>query len=506
MKYTYVILLLSLVLNACQQAPENLQLGEAHLPNSGLEKAKPYFEQGLLLLHSFEYEDARAAFLEAQQKDTEFAMAYWGEAMTYNQPIWHRQQYEKGQEALQKLGESEAVRLEKAPTQIEKDLLGAVHILFGEGEKAVRDSAYAVKMGQLSQKYPNNQEVAAFHALSLLGAVQEGRDTETFARSAAIAQGILKENGQHPGALHYLIHSYDDPQHAHLAINAADSYAGVAPDAAHALHMPSHIYVAMGMWDKVISSNIASYQASVKRMEEKGLDTDARSYHALHWLMYGYLQTGEYDKARQILMEMTTFTDELPSKQARSYLIRMKGNYLVETGDWDDKAAAEINVDLDELNISQQAIHYFVEGMLAYRSKNEATLTALIDTLKQDVQQAQLSVVNKGAPMCGAVSSYQQPTNIDVGQAQVITYQLEALMAQLQGDDLSADEKMKAAVALQDELNYSYGPPEIVCPAYEFYAQWLSSQGRMDEAMEQYKRSLERGPGRLLPTRAVKEI
>ena len=145
-------------------------------------------------------------------------------------------------------------------------------------------------MEQLSEKYPNNHEISAFYALSLLGSVPDGRDDAIYGKGAIIAKGIIEENPNHPGALHYLIHSYDDPAHAHLALNAANSYAKVAPEASHALHMPSHIYLAMGMWDEVISSNINSYQASINRMERKNLDNNARGYHAYHWLQYGYLQ------------------------------------------------------------------------------------------------------------------------------------------------------------------------------------------------------------------------
>ncbi|MCF6223634.1 MAG: hypothetical protein L3J34_07890 [Flavobacteriaceae bacterium] len=154
-------------------------------------------------------------------------------------------------------------------------------------------------MKKLNLKYPDNHEVKAFYALSLLGSVSDGRDDEIYGKGAKIAQGIIEENPNHPGALHYLIHSYDDPKHANLALDAAYSYAKVAPDASHALHMPSHIFVAMGMWDEVVKSNENSYQASVNRMERKKLDNDARGYHAFHWLEYGYLQQNRFEDAKK---------------------------------------------------------------------------------------------------------------------------------------------------------------------------------------------------------------
>jgi len=503
------LLMLPVLFYACapsDQAPEaSLKLGEAHLPNSGNEAAQPHFEKGLLLLHSFEYEDARAAFMKAQEADPEFAMARWGEAMTHNHPIWHRQQYEEGQAALVKLGESQETRLAKVPEGIERDLWQSAEILFGEGEKAARDSTYAEYMGMLMKKYPDNQEVAALHALSLLGAVQEGRDEDVFGKSAVIAQGILKENPNHPGALHYLIHSFDDPQHAHLALEAANSYAKVAPDAAHALHMPSHIYVAMGMWEEVVSSNIASYDASVKRMNEKGLGNDARSYHAFHWLLYGYLQLGDFEKARDILLKMEEYTRETPSEGARAYLIRMKGNYLVETGAWEDEAISQIQVDLTDMNISHQAIHYFLKGMMAYQSQDRQVLNQAIDTLFNKIQLASMSISNRGAPMCSGGGSYSKANSIEVGQAQVVELQLRALMAQLNNEEADAERFMREAVKLQDSLDYSYGPPEIVYPAYEFYGEWLLEKGRQEEAAAQFERALERGPGRLNAVAGLEE-
>jgi tetratricopeptide (TPR) repeat protein len=297
MKYITIVLALFIIVSCKQKKPEVDYLGVVNISISGKESAQPHFEKGLLLLHSFEYEDAREAFQKAQKKDPKMAMAYWGEAMTYNHSLWHEQDYEAATTVLANL---DSHNLEKNTTEIEQDLIESVHILYRpKTEKLQRDIAYSKFMESLYKKYPANQEVAAFYALSLLGSVPDGRDDALYGKGAKIAKGILKENPNHPGALHYLIHSYDDPNHASLALAAANSYSKVAPDASHALHMPSHIYVAMGMWDNVISSNIDSYQASIHRMEKKILDNDARGYHAFHWLEYGYLQKGNYDEAKK---------------------------------------------------------------------------------------------------------------------------------------------------------------------------------------------------------------
>ncbi|MCO6487261.1 MAG: tetratricopeptide repeat protein [Phaeodactylibacter sp.] len=472
------------------------RLGEVHLEVTGAEDALPFFEKGLLLLHSFEYDDARAAFRQAQEKDPGFAMAYWGEAMTHNHGIWRRQDYEEARAVLEKLAPTAEGRLDKANTGLERDFLQAVEILYGEGEKVERDKAYAAFMEKLYEKYPGNHEVASFYALSILGAVPVGRDEQAYGKGAAIAEGILKENPNHPGALHYLIHSYDDPGHAHLAKQAADSYADVAPDAAHALHMPSHIYVALGMWHEVVASNEASYAASVKRMEDKGLDNDARSYHAFHWLLYGYLQQDRVEEARRILDQMVGYTEELPSKSARSYLIRMKGNYLVETEAWDG-AVADIEVNLDELNLSFQAIAHFLEGMKAYRNKDAGKMASLLEEMASARQQASMSVNSEGVPMCGSAGSYGQANQLDIDQAYIQELELKGLHAMLKGQPQEAERWLKKATEVEDNASYSYGPPEVVKPSYELYGDWLLEQGRPEDALKQFARALERGPKRV---------
>ncbi len=180
-----------------------------------------------------------------------------------------------------------------------------------------------------------------------------------------MAARIVKENPQHPGALHYLIHAYDDPGHAKKAMEAAETYAKVAPSASHALHMPSHIFVAKGMWDAVIASNVDSYQASVDRMIAKDLDDDARGYHAYHWLEYGYLQKGEFEKAATLLDSMKVHAEATPSKRGRSHLIYLQGTYLAETGAW-DSPYAELEIDASDLSLTVKAKQYFVDAMKSY--------------------------------------------------------------------------------------------------------------------------------------------
>ncbi len=458
----------------------------------------------MLLLYSFEYEDARAEFLEAQKVDSIFAMAYWGEAMTYNHSLWQRQEREKARDALNRLADNKEARALLIQTELEMDFFNAAEVLFGDGTKYDRDIAYKNYMKGLTGKYPKNNEIAALYAVSLLGSSRNGRDEELYGKSAQIAQSILKENPQHPGALHYLIHSFDDPEHAHLAKSAADNYAKVAPDAAHALHMPSHIYAALGNWNAVVNSNIASWNAGVKRMERKELDNDARSYHALNWLQYGLLQRGETDKAAQLLRDMEKYTTEKTTKSARSYLIAMQGAQMVETNDWSGEFA-NIETDAEDLPVTKKAGLNYLKGMKAYDNKDEKALAATIKEMKKNRVNAQYMIGEKGFAMCSAGGFANKPPNqLDIDMVHIMELELVACAAILNKDNTAAKAAFEKATALDETLNYSFGPPTILKPVHEAYGEWLLETGQMKEAVTIFEKSLKRHPRRLLSLQGLK--
>ena len=498
------ILCFTILLIQCQRStPTVPKLGSTDIKVIGSEEAIPFFKNGYLLLHSFEYEDAAEQFVKAQEIDSNFVMAYWGEAMTKNHPLWKQQFTEKGMAALKKLADTPEERATKAKTNFEKDMLGAVEILFAEGEKKEKDQEYKNYMEELYKKYPKNLEVASFYALSLLGAVKGGRNKEAYEKGAIIAKGVIKENPNHPGALHYLIHSYDDPDHAKLALSAANSYSKVAPDAAHALHMPSHIYVAMGMWDEVINSNIASYKASVTRKERKDLSNDALGYHSYKWLMYGRLQKGEFNLAKEQVLEMQKNCEEKPSHKARNHLIQMKSAYTVESFDWDEELLAD-TTEFYDLNISTRSMQAFVEGFKYYNYKENDKLSSVIEQMESEIIPAENAMVTGGAKMCSGITAYQQPPDkTDVNQAKVMLMELKALAAALKGDDAKAEKWFNNAVDLEVSSTFTYGPPEIVKPSPELYGEWLLEKDRYEEAKHQFEKALERAPERRLSVMGV---
>jgi len=486
-----------------QTADGSEKLGEVTFEVTGAEEAQPSFKKGLLLLHSFEYDDARKAFLETQDIDSTFAMAYWGEAMSYNHSLWKKQELEEAKAALEKLAPTTEERQALLQTEIEKDFFKGIEILFGEGTKYERDIAYQKFMNSLRDKYPDQLEVSAFYAISLLGSARNGRDEELYEKSATIAKGILEENPNHPGALHYLIHSFDDPKHAHLAKDAADKYSVIAPDAAHALHMPSHIYVALGLWNEVVNSNIASWNASVKKKLSK--DAKNGSYHALNWLQYGLLQRKENDLAARLVDDMISYKEENPSKSARMYLVAMKAAQMIETNTWSGELA-DLEIDIEDLPVAKKATYDFLEGMKAFHSKDEKSLKKIISNISKYKYVATLDIGESGFSMCGSQGFGNSPANqLDIDIVSVLEKELEAALLKMQGKTDASLIKLKEAVVLDETLNYSFGPPRIVKPVQEAYAEALLEQNKLGEAHVMFQAALKRQPNRLLSIQGLKK-
>ncbi len=491
----------------CQpKAPMESSLGNLDFPISGKPKAQEAFQKGLLLMHSFEYKDALEAFEEAQKEDPECVMAYWGEAMAHNHPIWQEQDYRKGNEALSRLGDTWEERLSKAKTKIEKDFLTAIEILYGEGNKAERDNAYAAYLGELYQKYPGNDEITVFYSLSLMGSIPYISDMEVYQKAASLAKEVMDRNPEHPGAVHYYIHANDEPNYAHQAKNAADIYAKVAPDAAHAIHMPSHIYLSLGMWDEVVSSNVASFQASVNRKERKNLDYNALGLHSFQWLQYGYLQQEKFDEAKKLLEDVVFYTKESPSFYTHEHQSYMKTTYFVETGDWDNPLI-NLESDYSGFNISVKTRDRFVHAMKAFHDKDFEKVETILLVMKKEREAAAKTIsLDAGIALCssgGASSENTTPRDLKI--AQTMELELEALLAWEKGDQSTAETYFMKATALENEVGSAAGPPTIVKPSHELYAEFLVANGRPEEAIQQYEAALKLAPNRTKSVKGKKE-
>ena len=387
-------MVVAVVLAASGARAQN-ELGSIEFPTSGSAAAQPAFIKGVLLMHSFEYDDAKDAFVEAQKADPGFAMAYWGEAMTYNHAVWQQTAPDLAKAALARLAPTPEARLAKAPTAREKDWVASLEALYGPGDKLARDLAYAEAMRRMYEKYPGDNEVAAFYALALLGTSHGGRDFSIYMKAAAIVEQVYSKNPQHPGAAHYLIHSYDDPIHAPLGLRYADAYSKIAPAASHALHMPSHIYFALGMWDEAAAINERSVKAADARRAEKKLDVDARGFHALLWLVYGYTQQGRYDEARVVLQQIEADAAKSGSVRTRSHLALARAAWLIETRKWGEAKAA---VSAAGLGKDAAIADLFAIGFAAIRLGNRAGASNALQ---------QMAALMEDAPVNGAAV---QPT------------------------------------------------------------------------------------------------
>ena len=456
-------------------------------PTSGSPAAQPPFLRGVTALHNFEYEDAVEAFREAQRIDRDFAMAYWGEAMACNQTLWLNQDAATARESLLRLGPTPEARLAKASTAREKDYLRAVEILFGTGERAARDRAYAEAMGTLAASYPEDLEASTFHALALMGTAARspalfndgdeahahalvGSATQT--QVAAILQRVLARDPQHPGALHYLIHDYDDPDHARLALPAARSYAKVAPQSSHALHMPAHIFLQLGLWDDAAASDEASFLASDAWVKRKGLAIGMRDYHSLSWLLYESLQQGRFQKARETLDLMRPAVEATGAPRLKALLSDMRARYVVETRSFQELATAKNFDTTGEL---------FAIGMSAAR--------------RGDPRMAELARAELARRAGSAPSGGTGHRAVDVA---VMEKELGAVMAMAGGRGEEAVARMQEAVVLEGQLPPPLGLPRPIKPASELSGEILLELRRPQEAAAAFERALKRAPNRSL--------
>jgi tetratricopeptide (TPR) repeat protein len=387
-------------------------------------------------------------------------------------------------------------------TPRERAYLRAVQVLYGEGGKPTRDQAYAEAMAAIHQEYPEDREAAAFYALALLGSVgpRDPAALRTRMRAAAIAQEVYREEPDHPGAAHYLLHAFDDPDHAILALPAARRYAEIAPAAFHARHMPSHIFLQLGMWPEAAASNEAAWKASEDWVKRKGLPISQRDYHSLHWLLYIYLQQGRAQEAKKLLETIRASLPQFPKSDPRMLLYgtylqgMMAATFLVETEQWD---AADAVLPQERSAAPPTGVPAPYRGFVVL-AQAPAIFARGLSAAMKDSAGARESVAALRAIREQEIDTAGVQEIITDPMLQIQELEIQAAARAAGGNMDEAIAAMNKAIALADAMPPPPGPPPLIKPPHELFGEILLRANRPAEAVKQFQQSLFRHPNRRL--------
>jgi tetratricopeptide (TPR) repeat protein len=451
-------------------------------------EAQASFVRGALLLHLFEYDDAAKAFAAAQAEEPDFVMAVWGEAMTYNHPLWNQLDEAAGRKALEKLGKTSEARAKKAHTAREKAYLAAVEILYsGDGTKVERDQRYLDAMQALASTWPDDNQAQLFHALALEGRSEGVRNVPDYLRAAEISRRIFEKNPQNPGAAHYWIHGMDDPEHANGAIEAARALSKIAPDAGHAQHMTSHIFIAMGLWDDLVQANEEAVRVVDAHARSEG-KPEISCFHYNEWLEYGYFQQGRHRDAMKLLLDckrsgesgIPTITDAMEAKKVSERFGRslptMRATAVIESRDWNGpapKLSMPASGDGYALALNRFSIGYAAAQ-------------------RGDTRQADISFAELDDQVAVAKRDGDDPQLFDY--MHILRDDLAGLIEAKRGNTEKALTLVRGAATRMDGLAFDFGPPVPVKPPHELLGELLLAADKPAEAAEAFSRSLKLAP------------
>ena len=498
-----VALMLACIALVSPLAQSRPAVGRIVFPNSGSAAAQADFLRGVAWLHSFMYEDAIDAFRAAQKVDPSFALAYWGEAMSFSQPLWFFEEVPQGRAALAKLAPTPEARLAHAKTPREQAFMRAAEALFGPGEKSARAAAHAGIMSKLAADHPADDEAQTFYALALLATLPRGDDALPIRRRAGgIAETVFKRNPNHPGAAHYILHAYDHGALVNGALPAAHAYAKLAPAASHALHMPAHAFLQVGFWDDAAASDEASWNASIAWVKRRGLPISSRDYHSLAWLQYEWTQQGRFSKTKEAI----AFVDQGMSASAKASADRSRptsqapsplhaGGHGYGEGSEIGRGSGEAALRNDR---GSMRARYVIESERWQEMKGQASFDNI-----EELFALGLSAVNlgDGARVRSAIDEFRkasapgQPFELRE-QSEIMLREMEALDLFAQGQHEAALTMMGRAATLQARMPKPIGRPFPVKDANELYGELLLQLGRAREAIIRFDQVLARTPNR----------
>jgi tetratricopeptide (TPR) repeat protein len=460
------------------------EIGSIHFATSCPKTTEASFNHAVALLHSFQYEDSSHAFEAIAAQDPACAMAQWGIAMSHYHGLWRNGDMAAGREAWQRA--HEIAHTNPKTTAREKSYIDALGEIFPEDGKRedgkddyARAQAFEQKMGALAATYPEDSEAAIFHALAL--DVTAPKTDKTFSHQrqcGEILEPIFQKQPHHPGVAHYLIHCYDNPVLAEQGLVAARAYAKIAPASAHANHMPSHIFTRVGSWGESIQSNLRSAElaAEAEKTSKNGEARDQR-LHALDYLEYAYLQSGQVKKAKSVLEEMNALPPISGLTLTGNYATEaIPARYTMELANW--KAASALPPP-SEGTLWAQAITWMAIGVGSARSNQ-------VEPAAQAEQ--------KLAALRDAIAK--QGNAYWSSQVEVQRQEVAAWIAEANGKHEDALTQMRSAADLEESMDKDAVTPGAITPAREMLAELLLTGKHFHEAMAEYEAVLKIAPKR----------
>lgn len=454
------------------------EVGSVHFANSCSEDVQADFQLAIALLHSFQYEQTRSAFVEIIKHDPQCAIAHWGIAMSHYHGLWHNGDTAAGREAIRKA--QEIATRNKATTPRERGYIDALAEIYKEDGKDDYSHALAFEQGMaaLQTEYPEDTEAAIFHALALdITAPKTDKTFSNQRKCGEILEPILAKRPDHPGVAHYLIHCYDNPALAEQGLNAARRYASIAPASAHANHMPSHIFTRVGLWDESIRSNLRSADLAALAEATSG-NGEARDHrlHAMDYLEYAYLQSGRVTDAKSVLDKMHSLAPVSAHTLSSDYAqAAIPARYGLELGKWDK--AAHVQPVAGSVPWAQ-AISWMAIGIGAARSN---------DVSRAAEAERKLSALRD-------VAEPQNPYWSN--QIEVQRREVAAWIAEASGESENALKIMRLAAELEESMDKDAVTPGPIVPARELLAQLLQLQNHSQESLKEYEAVLKTAPNR----------
>ena len=457
------------------------------------------FKEAVWTLHSFWYPEALKGFTAVTEAEPGCAMGYWGIAMSHWYPLW----FPPSPAALKAGAEAVEKAVAAGPkTEREKDYIAAIAAFYRDSDKLdhqTRAVAYEKAMEQVYLRYPEDREAAVFYGLALNASALPTDKTYANKRKAAeILNKVWAEQPNHPGVVHYLIHSDDSDQFAAAGLDAAICYSKIAPDVPHALHMPSHIFTRLGMWQQSINSNRAAHAAAVAYVRKTlGPESfDSETVHTMDYLEYAYLQTAQDRGAKEVVDELTSFRRSAAPNLPTAYAVAaIPVRFALERRDW--HAAASLSAPAIGFPLERFP---WAEAMLSFARSLGAAQTGDIPGAQAEIAKLQ-SLEDK---LLEAKDSYW------ANQVEVQRLGAASILAHVQGDDKKAIELARAAADLDATMDKHPATPAAVLPARELLADLLLELNEPGAALKEYEQALRNDPNRfrsiLGRARAAKQL